>query len=87
MSEQHSPVQIEVALHYWYRVDDHPKVFDTTAYAEAAGWLVRAGLLTTVTDRPYFIKTEGLQLYIEALCAVPWPKKVWHMPGTGGEPK
>jgi hypothetical protein len=80
MSERHSPVQIEVVLHYWYATDDHPKVFDTPAYAEAAGWLVRVGLLTTSTTSPHFVKTDGLKLYVEALCAVPWPRKMWSMP-------
>ena len=80
-----SPAEIEIALHFFYSPAEYPKPSPVSLRTEQA--LLDAGMIEAAPaeDRgpgmsPYRA-TEGLRLYVEALGAVPWPAKVWRMPG------
>jgi len=75
-----TPVQMEVALHFYYMAEPDVTIFArSTATAEATSLLLRRGLLAITRDSRY-AKTAALDVYVEALQAVPLPVMKWVMP-------
>lgn len=84
-----SPVEIKVALHYFYSPIDYTAEHnDSESVKGTIERLVSEGLLT---DRhvgnpkavlPRYVKTEGLNMYVERLCSVPRPRQItrWEIP-------
>lgn len=84
-----SPLEISIALWYFTRPGDYghgtgDRNFNAPAVQETFARFVGAGLLKRhepSTDLPqHYIGTEGLRVYVEALCALPWPEQRWVMP-------
>lgn len=83
-----SPLEISIALHYWTTPGDYsaedPDHRLSPAVQSALHGFVEAGLLerrTEPTDRgSRFKATDGLRVWIEALCAVPLPVRIWIVP-------
>lgn len=80
-----SPLDIQIALHYWSRVnlyaESEPLHAGSSAVAESKARLVKAGLLVkldvpTLEGADYCRVYEPMKLYVETLCAVPYPTKV-----------
>jgi hypothetical protein len=78
-----SPVEIEIALHYFYRREDL-RFPASDAQSRAIVQMIDAGMLARSPDgvSPKYVGTEGLRVYVEALKAVPLPRleTKWVMP-------
>jgi hypothetical protein len=78
-----SPLFIEVALWYYTTSLEHPSIKERApAYLEAAYQMVDIGLLTVEEneDGRTFSATDGMPVYVTALCEVPTPVKCWVIP-------
>jgi hypothetical protein len=77
-----SPLFIEIALHYHCRVDDFDlERFSAPAVQEALQSLVKAGLLERGGKfQPVYVPTEGLKVWVDAICSVPFPQRRWMIP-------
>jgi hypothetical protein len=77
-----SPLYIEIALHYHIHSDDFPILRRESCAGRAAiNKMVGAGLLAhRDTGARTYEPTEGLRVWIEALCATPFPERRWVMP-------
>lgn len=80
----HSPLFIEIALHYHYSPEPWPAELMHGAQCDVHRELEKAGLIRQL-PRPngttYWAGvTEPLRLYAEALGAVPLPVHKWVMP-------
>lgn len=85
-----SPLEIEIALWYYVRPGDYGKGpgsdnnFNAPAVQNALQRFVEAGLLKAHVpndDLPQkFHNTDGLRVYVEALCSIPWPEQRWVLP-------
>lgn len=78
-----TPLMIEIGLHYRCTLGDFrngdfsaPVILPMLLDFVAAGLLEDAGIGVT----PRFKATEGLAIWVEALCRVPWPVQHWVMP-------
>lgn len=75
-----TPLYIEIAVHYCCSAIDFPRL-DAPAVQEAVADFLKAGLLEEThpdeVNRTAFAATEGLRLWVAALCAVPWPERKW----------
>lgn len=83
-----SPLDIMIGLHYWttpteYAADD-PQHQRSSGVRERLAWMVRAGFLERLeAPNQYggsYKATEGLGVWVEALCAVPYPMQQWVIP-------
>lgn len=79
----HSPLELQIALWYHCRVgpymsQEDPLHANSAGTKEAKQRFAEAGLL--MRDGSDFKATDGLHLYIEAICATPWPEKRWMIP-------
>lgn len=88
-----SPLQIEIALHYFSRGDDYrtvsqsPNAYTPPAIVDVLALFVDSGLLRTDKrsgdfERKYH-PTEALRVYVNAVCAVPLPVQQWVIPQQG----
>jgi hypothetical protein len=84
-----TPLEVDIALWYYARPGDYGKGngdnnFNAPAVQAALARFVDAGLLrrnVPNTDLPQeYTSTEGLRVYVDALCSVPWPEQKWVMP-------
>jgi len=77
-----SPLMIEIGLHYHAFMSDYRDGdFGAPAVKEAIAGFLRAGLLKPTPGGPRaYEPTEGMRVWVEALCAVPWPEQVWRIP-------
>jgi hypothetical protein len=85
-----SPLAIAIGLHYWttpteYAADDEnhresPAVKEIIAEYVAAGLLVKRK--TPSSYGATYEGTEGLRVYVEALCAIWWPQQIWQIPAS-----
>lgn len=78
-----TPLHILIAIHYHCHAEQHPMLHNQVHrdYAEdlaGAGLLRLANWATTAT--PAYEKTEGLAVFVEALCSTPFPVQKWVMP-------
>ncbi len=74
-----SPLVIKIGLHYWTSPTDYG--FDSTAVREAHEAFVSAGLLEKLAEPnkhgAMYKPTPGLDMWVKALCSVPWPIQKW----------
>lgn len=84
-----SPVEIEVALHYYYSTDDYtatkresPAVGDAIRKLVSNGLLIDRKVHVGSDEAPRWYKTRGLDVYVERLIGTPLPsqKQVWVFP-------
>ncbi len=82
-----TPLMIAMALHYRMNtVEDFRGVADPTlsAVADAIDTFKAAGLLKENVEfkpgRPRFVATEGMVVWINAMCRIPFPERRWLMP-------
>ena len=85
-----SPLEIKIGLHYWtvateYSWEDEMHR-NSPATRNILGWFVRDGLLEKLpvpTEYGATYKaTEALGVWVEALCAVPFPVQQWVIPAA-----
>jgi hypothetical protein len=90
-----TPLEIDIALWYHTRPRDYGDGtgdcnFNAPAVQEAFRRFVDAGLLKKIeptADLPqHYVGTEGLHVYVEALCDVQWPQQRWVNAGRGVAP-
>jgi len=76
-----SPIQIGILLHYYCRTDEYPRMH-VPLVCEIIDEFCAIGLLypNPNDDGPRFKKTDGLDVYIDAICSVPLPIKKWVIP-------
>lgn len=81
-----SPLDISIAIHYHCRakVDFRDGDFSAPAVQQSLDCFVDLGLLRRtheneqkLLDRRHYEPTEGLAVWVDALCAVPLPKQKW----------
>lgn len=80
-----TPLYIEIALHYYCRQDDFPRL-TAPACREAVGRMIDAGLLEVdfgarVGD-PVLCATDGLRAWVDAMRSVPMPEQHWVVPSV-----
>jgi hypothetical protein len=79
-----TPLEISIAL--WYYAHEGDYVTDKTApvVEEALARFVDAGLLKRNepnADLPQkYFGTDGLRVYVDMLCQMPWPVQQWVLP-------
>lgn len=78
-----TPLHIELALHYHCKAIQHERLHAFGTVRDYAEDLVTAGMLEREGDG--YRKTDGLAVFVMALCATPFPVKHWVMP-TLAEP-
>ena len=85
-----TPLKISIALWYHCRPSDFGKGcgdnnFNAPAVQEALQDFVNAGLLRKspagCQQREYYT-TEGMTIWVEALCNVRWPEQQWVIPSS-----
>ena len=81
-----SPLEIEVALHYFYSPNDHPDI-DVPGYQQALANFLDNGMLVardmaedSQAEASKYKSTDRLRVYCEALKKVPLPVKKWVIP-------
>lgn len=76
-----TPLYIEIALHYVCCVDDFPRK-DAPACNGAIRDMESRGLIREVLipGSRQFEPTEGLRMWVNELCKVPFPVNKWVMP-------
>lgn len=88
-----SPGEIIIALHYWTTPGDYPHLSDDlqpSYVGETVTKFLEAGLLracqkgVTSTSRlvlgQKYEATDAMRVYIDAICAVPFPIQQWVIP-------
>lgn len=82
-----SPLEIQMALHFWTsptKYAEHEPDHRTSGAVKAIlAWYVRDGLLEPTAPNDYgeiYKATEALGVWVEALCAVPFPVQKWVIP-------
>lgn len=82
-----TPFELDILLHYYAHVDDHPVMFDRPPiWPETRDAFKAQGLLAEKdpdSDRKalYHLTNRG-RAYIEAILAMPLPVQVWVMPNA-----
>jgi hypothetical protein len=79
-----TPLMIEILLHYWSRCDDFRNGdLSPPAVSEAIAHLVEKNILweqdAGLTPR-FKAEQRALQVYVEAISAVPLPEMQWVIP-------
>lgn len=79
-----TPLEIEIALHYYARANDY-RDGDLSAPAVRAAMdkFSAEGLIESTTDpdaRAAYRRTPRLECYVHALCKTPLPIQQWVMP-------
>lgn len=82
-----SPLKINIALWYHCRAGDygknsHDNNFNAPAVQEALQDFVNGGLLAKSPEgcEAEYFGTEALKVWVDGLCAVPWPVQTWAIP-------
>jgi hypothetical protein len=85
-----TPLMIQIGLHYHAMTNDF-RDLDAPAIRDGIAAFVSAGLLRLSRPDDQFGRayqpTDGLRVWVEALCAVPWPERVWRMPESRPQPE
>lgn len=80
------PLEIMIALHYWTTPGPYspecPEHANSPAVREACARMIKAGLLQFGETEQY-TATESTRVFVQALCAVPWPVQEWVIPKQG----
>lgn len=78
-----TPLHLKIGLHYHVSPEPWPHL-DVPLHRDYARHLVNAGLLTELPyrkpEQPEFTKTDGLAVWVGALCETPLPELRWVMP-------
>lgn len=79
-----TPLHLQIALHYHSHPDQHPMLHNAV-HREYAEDLVAAGMLQPgaggLSGREVtYHATDGLAVFVEALCSTPFPVQQWVMP-------
>ena len=77
---KHSPLFIEIALHYHYSPGPWPGELMHDAQRNIHNELLGRGMIERGPDGQWRAVDEPLRLYAEALCNVPTPVHKWIMP-------
>lgn len=84
-----SPLEIKIALHYYCHPGDYDggegPHFESSAVRRMHIEFVERGLLRRVDGEPaegeaHWTAAPALEVYVDALCAVPWPVQEWVIP-------
>lgn len=76
-----TPLQIEILMHYHCRANDYRDGdFSASAVREAIDGFRGAGLLKDSGRGRIYEPSDGVSLYVEAICSVPLPVQQWVMP-------
>lgn len=76
-----TPLLIEIAVHYACCGVEFERLH-TPACSEAVFKFVRLGLIKDrgIDAKPRFEATDGLRLWVDTLCTVPFPEHRWVIP-------
>lgn len=82
-----TPLHIQIAMHYHCHPGQYEMVTTNETRRQYAEDLVRAGLLRKegcLTSGPIvgYAATDGLRVWIEAICSVPFPVQQWVIPSA-----
>lgn len=81
-----TPLQIEIMLHYHCCASDYRDGdFSAPAVRDAIDDFRARGLLKESGNKRVYEPTEGVRLYVDALCAVPAPVQRWVIPLPSAE--
>lgn len=77
-----SPLEIKIALHYYAMPGDYDGTErGSGAFSEIVETFLRGGLLVTPGPRGATLSAgPALAIYVEALCAIPFPVQKWVIP-------
>ncbi|KAA0117918.1 hypothetical protein CIW48_27345 [Methylobacterium sp. P1-11] len=75
-----TPLHVHIALHYHVSPEQW-HMLSVPIHRQYADDLVAAGLLQGSRDAGYE-KTDGLAVWIDAICSTPFPVKRWVMPAA-----
>lgn len=81
-----TPNDIEVMIHYYGSRSVHPRI-DAPAVREVTTRFLAAGLIEHTDQQDVYRATEGGTLWIEMLCATPYPEHRWIDPRTAEKEK
>jgi hypothetical protein len=75
-----SPLEIKIALHYWCSSEpyDGPEA-NSPAFSQITATMCSRGLLVMRNGGLDGVH-DVLKVYVETLCAVPWPVQMWVIP-------
>lgn len=89
-----SPLEIQMALHFWTRptayAEHEPEHRNSGAVKNILAWYVRDGLLEKIPANEHgetYKATDALGVWVEALCSVPFPIQKWVIPSVVGSGK
>jgi hypothetical protein len=73
-----SPLEIKIMLHFYYspKGTDYPDG-SSSAYADAIAVFRSHGILRLSENSHIYANPEALEVYVEALMAVPLPTQKW----------
>lgn len=81
-----TPLMVQIGIHYVAMADDF-RDLDAPAIKDAIEAFRSAGLLRPTSAGAAFQRlyqpTDGLRIWVDAICSVPWPEQKWSMPATG----
>lgn len=82
-----SPLEIQIALHFWTTptkyAEHEPEHRGSGGVKNALARFERDGLLEPILPNGYgevYNATAALGIWIDALCAVPFPVQIWVVP-------
>lgn len=75
-----APIYVEIAIHYWTRAGEFERL-TATACADVVAVFVECGLLEKLPEPNQhgatFKATNGMGVWVNAICCVPFPIKRW----------
>lgn len=80
---KHTPLEIEVILHYFYSYEPHPQV-DAPAVRQVIEQFCVERLLWYDAQQSRYVVTERGQAWVDMICSMPYP--VWVDPTEWNKP-
>lgn len=80
-----SPLTIKIVLHYYLATSDTKDYEESPAFKRTIKYLLGLGIVKTtprLANRKYDANIEACKVYVNALCATPFPVQGWVMPKT-----
>lgn len=82
-----TPFEIEILLYYYYSAEDNCPKKNAPIFKSTIDRFVNLGLILAVPNQhpmsyTYSANREALQVYVDALGAVPLPVKQWMIPNA-----
>jgi hypothetical protein len=80
-----TPLHVQIAMHYHCRTDQYEMVLTNETRRRYAEDLVDVGMLARIGESGSdavvgYRSTDGLKVWIEAICSVPVPVQQWVIP-------